>query len=312
MTDELVAHLRRHLRARHGIRVVECTELSVHSFNTVFRVDAEIGTFAARVGTGPRIHPVGVEVVEAAWLDVLTGSAIVAPRTFRTLDGAASSRLDELGHVVSVFRWVEGAALPDEPSSDQARHLGRLLAELHEVTAAHPVDPALLDAAPRFDRVRSFGDPTALAPTEPARRALLTEAEAVAQADLDASWREPPHPPHLLHGDLGSRNVVVDIAADGSSALRPIDFQDLRIGFDVQDLGLTVADLDRRWPALVAPVLDGYRSVRPHVVLSPEARRAAGLRRTIDIMNLSCQTRKPGHEAFLTAGYERLEQLLRP
>ena len=51
---------------------------------------------------------------------------------------------------------------------------------------------------------------------------LFADAAARAQAAVDTLWRDPPHPPHLVHGDLTPPNVIVAPRV----GLVPIDFQD--------------------------------------------------------------------------------------
>jgi Ser/Thr protein kinase RdoA (MazF antagonist) len=96
---------------------------------------------------------------------------------------------------------------------------------------------------------------------------LFTDAQARAQAVLDSLWASPPHPPHLVHWDLTPRNVIVS----PRNGLVPIDFQDTVLGFEVQDLAITVSAL-RRWPdsgRLIDAFRTGYGEHRAWPDVSP-------------------------------------------
>ncbi len=49
---------------------------------------------------------------------------------------------------------------------------------------------------------------------------LFLNALARAQSVVDSLWRNPPHGPHLVHGDLTPANVIVSPL----NGLVPIDF----------------------------------------------------------------------------------------
>jgi Ser/Thr protein kinase RdoA (MazF antagonist) len=96
---------------------------------------------------------------------------------------------------------------------------------------------------------------------------LFADAAARAQTVIDWLWERPPHPPQLVHGDLSPQNVIV--APQRGMVL--IDFQDTVVGFDVQDLSITVSAL-RRFPEadrLIEAFRAGYGEVRPWPDVSP-------------------------------------------
>ena len=86
---------------------------------------------------------------------------------------------------------------------------------------------------------------------------IVIEAVARVQEQLDRLWASPPHRPHVFHGDLGPHNVLMY-----RGRARPIDFQDLQIGFDLQDVAITVADLRRTAPGGIEPFRAGYTDVQ--------------------------------------------------
>jgi hypothetical protein len=94
---------------------------------------------------------------------------------------------------------------------------------------------------------------------------------------VDSLWQSPPHPPHLVHGDLTPQNVIVS----PHPGLVPIDFQDTVRSFEVQDLSITVSAL-RRWPdsdRLVNAFRSGYCECRAWPDASRGSPAALELRR---------------------------------
>lgn len=157
------------------------------------------------------------------------------------------------------------------------------MARLHDQASA--TEPPIVSDLLRFDRVTRMPREDLVSASDP----MCADAVARVQPAIDRLWADPPHEPHLIHGDLSDHNVV---AADGE--LVPIDFQDLQFGFEQQDLGITLADLDRNRPGWAARFLDGYRRVRQHPEMTPDDRAAFRVGRSLDIMNLGVRIRRPG------------------
>jgi Ser/Thr protein kinase RdoA (MazF antagonist) len=114
---------------------------------------------------------------------------------------------------------------------------------------------------------------------------LFQDAAARAQSVIDSLWRSPPHPPHLVHGDLTPANVIVSPLG----VLVPIDFQDAVLGLEVQDLSITIAAL-RRWPdgsRLTDAFRSGYRECRPWPDVSPALFESLIIARALHQMSLT-------------------------
>ena len=130
----------------------------------------------------------------------------------------------------------------------------------------------------------------------PAYGSVLTEAVARAQEAVDALWRNPPHPPHLLHGDIQTGNVMVE---RGRVSL--IDFQDLIWGFEIQDALIALRGLEHSddVPALEAAFRNGYETERPWP--HADAGTVAALRaaRHLNILNFGLNVRGPGLDEFV-------------
>ena len=120
---------------------------------------------------------------------------------------------------------------------------------------------------------------------------MLTEAVTRAQLSLDALWRDPPHPPHVLHGDIQTGNVMVE---RGRVIL--IDFQDLIWGFEIQDALIALRGLEHsaEVPELKAAFRSGYETVRPWPEADDEVVAALRASRALERPQLRAQRSRPG------------------
>jgi len=148
---------------------------------------------------------------------------------------------------------VRGRA-PDELDDGQLVQLGRLLARMHTVGAAHSA-PARLRLDPD-----SFGASSleALLATQWIPFELQFKYRTAVQKVLDAArplWRDLPM--HRIHGDCHLGNLLWN--ADGPFFL---DFDDMVTGPAVQDVWMLVrgrdADADRQRERII----DGYAEMR--------------------------------------------------
>jgi Ser/Thr protein kinase RdoA (MazF antagonist) len=141
-------------------------------------------------------------------------------------------------------------------------------------------------------------------------RELFLDALARAQPVVDSLWRCPPHPPHLVHGDLTPANVI----ASPHSGLVPIDLQDTVRALEVQDLSITVAAL-RRWPdsaRLVDAFRSGYSECRPWPDVSPALFESLFACRALHQMNLTPNLADiDGLEAYVANHAERVRAWMR-
>jgi len=271
------------------------------SFNCFFRLDAADGSrFALRVGEARRIHAEGTERTEAEWLAALGAEGIApVPRVVPTGDGHLTTEAGAPGvpreRLCMAFGWVEGRPLRLRPRPDLVRAMGRISALLHEHARAHfSSRPRVLVA----DRVLYWRNEPRLDELTPVFGTILVEALDRAERTVDDLWRHPPHPPHLVHGDLGPSNAMVS-----RDRLVVIDFQDLFWGFDVQDLAITIGFLNR-YPdprGMVGAFRAGYREVRRWPDLSPARLDALIAARDLHQLNLGLNLRWPGLEGFIAA-----------
>ena len=139
---------------------------------------------------------------------------------------------------------------------------------------------------------------------------LFTDGQARAQSVIDSLWQNPPHPPHLVHGDLTPPNVIVS----PRHGLVPIDFQDTVLGFEVQDLAFTVSALRRRpdGDRFMDAFRAGYREYRAWPDVSPAwfdsliaARGLQQLNLTLNLAGLD------GLDSYVASHAERVRAWMR-
>jgi Ser/Thr protein kinase RdoA (MazF antagonist) len=167
------------------------------------------------------------------------------------------------------------------------RAVGALTARLHQQGAAYltaePVGALVHDA------VLSFRISNRLADLRPRFGTVLEDAVDRAQRDIDALWGNPPHPPHLFHGDVNLGNVLVD-----GDRVTLVDFQDLFWGFEIQDVVIATVSLPHA-DAFRA----GYESVRPWPEAEPSTVAALEAARRLNILNFGLHPRRPDHTEFV-------------
>jgi Ser/Thr protein kinase RdoA (MazF antagonist) len=285
------------LRA-YDIEVRRCA-FAAQAFNTVFRVDAADGSaYALRMSPRLRIHADGCEEAEAAWVAELHEDGLPVPLVIRARDGSATVRAETPGvpdaRSCVLFEWVRGRPLRERPTADAARETGVLTARVHEHGVRYLRQPpaGVLVA----DRVLYLRVPYRLDELRPAYGPMLDEAVERAQQALDRLWRDPPHAPHLLHGDVQPGNVMVD-----RGTVRLIDFQDLIWGFEIQDVVIALRAM--RWLDASVGAAEafraGYETVRPWPEADAATVGAVQATRHLNVLNFGLSVRGPGLDTFI-------------
>jgi Ser/Thr protein kinase RdoA (MazF antagonist) len=284
--------------------------LAAESFNSLFRVTTAAAVYALRVGSVLQIHPEGTAAVEAAWHRRLRQQGVSVPDVVANINGELATwvRDGRAGHpdrVCILFDWVAGRSLRTCMTEQRAVALGRLSARLQQDGAAW--SPAGAGDVLRADRVLYWRQPDQLAAAG-ARfgfGTLFTDGLARAQSVVDSLWQSPPHPAHLVHGDLTPQNVIVS-PGDG---LVPIDFQDTVLGFEVQDLSFTVAALRNRpdGDQLTAAFRAGYSESRAWPDVPPALFDSLIVARGLQQLNLTLNISGiDGLEGYVTGHAERV------
>jgi Ser/Thr protein kinase RdoA (MazF antagonist) len=288
---------------------------AAESFNSIFRVTTASAVYALRVGSAVQIHPEGMAAVEAAWHRRLREQGVCVPDVLANTDGELATLVMDgrAGHgsrTCVLFEWVAGRSLRTRMTERWSAALGRLSARLHLDAAAW--SPSGAGDVLLADRVLYWRLPDQL-PAAGSRfgfGTLFLDAAARAQSVVDSLWRSPPHPPHLVHGDLTPANVIVS----PRSGLVPIDFQDAVRGLEVQDLSITVAAL-RRWPdggRLVDAFRSGYGQCRPWPDASPALFESLIVARALHVMNFTLNiTDIAGLESYVASHAERVRAWMR-
>src|SRR3954452_13379114 len=120
--------------AREALRHYDLTPRRItkaaESFNTVYRVTADSGSYALRIGSALQVHAEGTLHAQAAWLRRLRDDglrvALVRPNTAGELGSAVAQ--DSMTRVCALFEWIFGRSLRTRLTAPTATELGRLAA----------------------------------------------------------------------------------------------------------------------------------------------------------------------------------------
>jgi Ser/Thr protein kinase RdoA (MazF antagonist) len=292
--------------SRLAVRALESYDLDVidmrliaQSFNTVYRIRCRgVRALLLRVGSSFRLHSADSDTMAAAWQrDLLRDLGLKVPQYVSARDGSIVQPVSLDGvpgsRDCAVLTWVPGRTVGPRVTLEQAAQSGRLSARLHEHAASWDLPDGLV--VPIADRV-SYLDNEPVFDTLTRHRSIFLEAEERAQQYIDAIWSEEPGPPHLLHGDLTVHNTIVNRAA-----LFPIDFQDLAIGHEVQDISISLLPLRRldTSGSLSRAFRSGYEELRLWPRYGPDIFEALFAARRVLMANLSIHLRRPDMEAYL-------------
>jgi Ser/Thr protein kinase RdoA (MazF antagonist) len=242
--------------------------LVTNDFNGIFRVDTTDGKkLILRVTLPQGGHDLDHVAAELDWLAALArDTGLSVPRPLPARNGRLVVEADAPGvpepRLCEVFSWVPGVNLADELNEANTARLGGLLAQLH-LHARSYQPPAPLSLL-RFDRPFPFPEPVVMfnepyaALFPPERRKVFERAIAWTQESIDR-LRASGEPMHVLHGDLHQWNVLIY-----RGVLSPIDFEDLMLGWPVQDIATTLYYLPKdNSVALRAALQAGYTRYSP-------------------------------------------------
>ncbi|RPH59383.1 MAG: hypothetical protein EHM81_08325 [Chloroflexi bacterium] len=291
--------------------------LVTNDMNGIFRVDTRSGQkWILRVTLPEGGHNLDHIAAEMDWLSALArDTALSVPSPLPARD---SSLVVEAGapgvpepRLCAIFSWVPGADLAGHISPANIAKLGELMAGLHDhALAYHP--PAKLDLL-RFDKVFPFPEPVILfeerfsAFFTPERYAIYRQAIDWAQSAIDR-LKAGGEPMRILHGDLHQWNVRY-----ARGILSPIDFEDLMLGWPVQDIATTLYyffDLET-FPACRAAFQEGYTRHSPWPERHPGEIDAFIAARGLGLANFILNDPNPTWK-FQAAGFiEIIEKRLR-
>jgi Ser/Thr protein kinase RdoA (MazF antagonist) len=231
--------------------------LAGHDTNATYRVDATDGSrYALRITSPEADHTLEETQAELAFLAHLAETTdIGAPQPVRTTDGALCVLETALGvpepRTCTLFTWLPGRIAGQRVTPKLYRQMGDLLARLHISAASWQHPPTLR----KINRVFYFNDPILLFKrADEATAALYRAAADRVQHGLDALWADRAAA-RVIHADLHPWNIM---AHEGG--ITPFDFEDLMLGFPVQDVAISLYYVRTRpdYPALLAAFRAGY------------------------------------------------------
>jgi Ser/Thr protein kinase RdoA (MazF antagonist) len=190
---------------------------------------------------------------EHAFLAELSAEDIPVAAPLRLGPGPEDT-LGEIGGILyAIFPRIGGRA-SDEPSDDQLRILGRLLARIHQVGAAAPATdrPHLGPQTYGADNLAYLLETEALPPEVRAQYTATVEAllERITPLFEDV-------PTHRIHGDCHQGNLLFTPA--GPTFL---DFDDFQTGPAVQDVWMLVPSADAEGDRQRRVLVEAYQEMR--------------------------------------------------
>ena len=201
-------------------------------------------------------------------LDHLAAAGCPVPRTIHDRSGASFRLLD--GKAVALIEFLPGVSV-SEPTPEQARAVGRALAQLHLMSAGFGQSRANGMGPAEWQRLARECTPAGLASID----ADFAAQVARELPQLVAQW--PEQLPHsVIHADLFPDNVLML----GNQVTGLIDFYFACTDITAYDVAVSHAAWcfdasGRRFdPAISAALLAGYEDVRP---LSDDERAALPL-----------------------------------
>lgn len=266
MTSEAKARAMALSALAHWGGVVEPPRLVCRRENVVFEARLRSGQHVALRLHRPGYQSRAAVEAELEWCEALAARGFATPRPVRAMNGRLTAHLERRS--VSCVTWLEGAPIGagDIPLSQdpdtvdaQGRALGRLLAQLHNLTdeGASPARferedwnaEALLGERPLWG---PFWENPTLTPDE---TTLLLAAREKARAVLQIVQDYGP-----IHADVLRENVL-----SGPEGYALIDFDDCGNGYRLYDLGTALVQAvgDPMLGRLAKALLVGYTSLRP-------------------------------------------------
>ncbi|MCE7981135.1 MAG: hypothetical protein DYG89_08085 [Caldilinea sp. CFX5] len=284
-----------HAALQHYAITVRRLSLLTVDTNTIFRVDAANGErYALRIST-PSQHSLNDIRIELTWLTELARDP-----TINVVKPVATQEGDYLTQVTLptvpetrccvLFHWVPGRPLASQVSPAHVYTLGTITAALHDHAGTVRLPPDLTPMT--WHTVFYYhhepvviDDPAYAALFTPARRELIHAVATVAEQALQALAQSPANR-ILIHADLHLYNVHV-----ARGRLYILDFEDVLLGYPVQDIAVTFAAF-RRYPdgeALQRAFEAGYSSRRPWPVQSASQLTALIAARDLMMINYAAQ-----------------------
>jgi len=287
-----------------------------NDMNGIFRVDTTDGQkFILRVTVPEGGHDRDHVAAEMDWLAALArDTALSVPRPLPARDGRLVVEAAAPGvpqpRLCEIFSWVPGKNLSENMTEANIANLGELMARLHlHAQTYHP--PAKLSLL-RFDRPFPFPEPVVLfdepyaALFPPERRVVYEKAITWSRQSIDR-LQAVGEPVRILHNDLHQWNV-----RNFHGVLSPIDFEDLMLGWPVQDIATTLYYFpSENYPALRAAFQEGYMRRSPWPERHPGEINSFIAARGFGLANFILNDPNPNWKSKAEAFIESVETQLR-
>jgi Ser/Thr protein kinase RdoA (MazF antagonist) len=229
-------------------------------YNCTYKVVDQSGqAFALRINLSSKKSSSNLRA-EVQWLRALTEQTdLRVPHPVLTAAGREFAEVNlpgaETPTSAVLFRWLEGHTIPEEPTKAQLGAMGAALATMHEFADTwRPTGEA---------QVQTISDPMQGTPNHifGGDERLTPELLKLVHASLekiDAVFErlkrsEQPKP---IHADLHSGNALWN-----KGELSVIDFDDAGMGFELQDLAISIFYM-RENTEKEKVFLEGYRRIR--------------------------------------------------
>jgi len=269
----LKPHAVRLLAEQFGIVTVR-TEQVAESINIVLRLEAADGSrYVLRMTPPKHFHDLEDVRSELAWLRSLAEREVPVPVVVPAQDGSpivtrSWPSIPGEWHCV-LFQWIQGVDLAKRLTLRNIHRFGELVANLHMAGKAfdplpgfrvRPADSVFPHCNPEFAHVEELvlfdRLPRRLLP--PRRMRLFRKAAQLAQTEIDRLFAAGT--PHPIHNDLHPWNAMVN-----RERIYAIDFENMLLGFPVQDLGtlFNYVRRDDKFEARVDAFREGYMRVTP-------------------------------------------------
>ncbi|WP_190756710.1 phosphotransferase enzyme family protein [Nostoc sp. FACHB-145] len=242
------------------------------SQNTTFQVETPtLDKFLLRFHAGIEADGEGLQAAwrepsaiesELLWLNALaidTQLTVPQPVPNRLGEWVTSIAITELGTSIpcSLLQWIEGEHLDGEPTAQQIRQLGILMAKLHQHSSswlkpfgfsrpAHNVE-RLLAATSQLGMLVQNG-------TISSDDYQMFQKAAMQVQEFISSLQQTRDSWGVIHADLHQGNYVLY-----GGEVRPIDFSRCGFGFYLYDIGQSLGDIEAslRWH-----FFEGYSTLR--------------------------------------------------
>jgi Ser/Thr protein kinase RdoA (MazF antagonist) len=284
---------------------------------TMFRVDARDGSKYVIRLYSELDSSTAENQTEMFWLSALardTDLRVTQPVARR--DGEYLSFVSVAGvpgeRRCALYKWVPGVRLAERVSPLTYRQLGPIMAKLHNHAESLSL-PAHIQPK-RWDKVFYYPDePVVYNSPEyshlfaPEQVELMERAIAQVEPSLANLYREMGRP-FLIHADLHFWNVHIY-----RGKLYVIDFEDLALGYPVQDIAICLYYLRNApdYPELAAAFQAGYATERAWPSFSQRDLHTLWAARMLNFANYAAQVDEPqGAREFIEARCQELEKLL--